>query len=55
MNKENKAIIKALSIYGRVPEQWKLLEEIKRLNNIINEMDKWLKEHSKIEYNCLIS
>ncbi len=36
MNKENKTIIKALNMYGRVPEQWELLEEIERLYNIIN-------------------
>ena len=29
-------IIKALNMYGRVPETWELLEEIERLNNIIN-------------------
>ena len=36
MNKENKTIIKALNIYGRIPEQWELLEEIEKLSNIIN-------------------
>ena len=36
MNKENKVVIKALNMYGRVPETWELLEEIERLNNIIN-------------------
>lgn len=36
MNKENQAIIKALKMYGRVPEQWELLNEIERLNKIIN-------------------
>lgn len=35
-------IIKALNMYGRVPETWELLEEIERLNNIINELEKWL-------------
>jgi hypothetical protein len=38
-SKENKAIIKALDIYGRVPEQWELLEEIERLNNIIEHIE----------------
>ena len=32
-------IIKALNMYGRVPETWELLEEIDRLNNIINELE----------------
>lgn len=34
--KENQMIIKALNMYGRVPETWELLKEIERLNNIIN-------------------
>ena len=42
MSKENQMIIKALNMYGRVPETWELLEEIERLNNIINELEKWL-------------
>ena len=37
-------IIKALNMYGRVPETWELLEEIERLNNIINELEKYLNE-----------
>ena len=41
---ENQMIIKALNMYGRVPETWELLEEIERLNNIINELEKWLVE-----------
>ena len=39
MNEENKAVIKALNMYGRVPETWELLEEIERLNNIINNIE----------------
>lgn len=27
-------------------------KEIERLNNIINELEQWLKEHSIIDYNC---
>ena len=34
-------IIKALNMYGRVPEMWELLKEIERLNNIINGMEKF--------------
>lgn len=34
--KENQVIIRALNKYGRVPEQWELLNEIERLNNNIN-------------------
>ena len=41
-SKENQMIIKALNMYGRVPETWELLNEIERLNNIINELEKWL-------------
>lgn len=36
MEEENKTIIKALNMYGRVPEMWELLEENERLNNIVN-------------------
>ena len=36
-SKENQMIIKALNMYGRVPEMWELLKEIERLNNIIKE------------------
>ena len=35
---ENQMIIKALNMYGRVPETWELLEEIEKLNNIINDL-----------------
>ena len=31
-------------MFGRVPEQYELLEEIERLNNIIKELEKWLVE-----------
>ena len=41
---ENQMIIKALDMYGRVPETWELLEEIERLNNIINELEKMVKD-----------
>ena len=30
-SKENQMIIKALNMYGRVPEMWELLEEIEQL------------------------
>lgn len=43
-SKENQMIIKALNMFGRVPETWDLLGEIERLNNIINELEKWLVE-----------
>lgn len=36
MNKENQTIIRALNMYGRVPQTYELLNEIERLNNIIN-------------------
>lgn len=38
MREENLTIIKALNMFGRVPEQWELLKEIERLNNIIKEI-----------------
>lgn len=44
MREENQTIIKALNMFGRVPETWELLNEIERLNNIINELEKYLKE-----------
>ena len=40
MKEDNEAVIKALNMYGRVPETWELLEEIERLNDIINELSK---------------
>ena len=40
MREENQTIIKALNMFGRVPETWELLNEIERLNNIINELEK---------------
>ena len=43
-SKENQIIIKALNMYGRVPETWELLKEIERLNNIINELEKHLEK-----------
>lgn len=49
MKEENQAIIKALNMYGRVPEQWELLNEIERLNNIIKEVREY------ILYNCIRS
>lgn len=50
-SKENQMIIKALNMYGRVPEMWELLKEIERLNNIIKELEKEnqeLKEKTKL-------
>ena len=38
MKEDNEAVIKALNMYGRVPETWELLEEIERLNNIIKDI-----------------
>ena len=43
-NFENKAVIKALNMYGRVPETWELLDEIERLNNIIGEAIEYIEE-----------
>ena len=37
-------IIKALNMYGRVPETWELLEEIERLNNIIKEAREYIQD-----------
>lgn len=44
MKEDNEAVIKALNMYGRVPETWELLKEIERLNNIINDLEKTLLE-----------
>lgn len=59
-SKENQAIIKALNMYGRVPEQWELLEEIEKLKNKINraieELELWTPEIEalKIERDYLL-
>lgn len=42
MKEENKAVIKALNMYGRVPEMWELLKEIERLNNIIKRLEEFI-------------
>jgi len=47
-SRENKSIIQVLDMYGRVPEQYELLEEIERLNNIINELEKYTIEQINI-------
>ena len=44
MKEDNQAVIKALNMYGRVPETWELLEEIERLNNIIKEVREYIQE-----------
>lgn len=44
MKEENQTIIKAINMFGRVPEQYELLEEIERLNNIIKRLEEDLKE-----------
>lgn len=55
-SKENQSIIKALNMYGRVPEQWELLDEIDRLNNIISETSKDLQhELSHLKANDEVS
>ena len=41
-SKENQVIIKALNMYGRVPETWELLEEIERLKSIIKEVREYI-------------
>ena len=52
MKEENQAIIKALNMYGRVPEQWELLNEIERLNNIINRTTKYVESLSSSGRGC---
>ena len=42
MKEDNQAVIKALNMYGRVPEMWELLEEIERLkqdNEYLNKVN----------------
>ena len=39
MKEDNQAVIKALNMYGRVPETWELLEEIERLNKKIEQYE----------------
>lgn len=43
--KENQVIISALNKYGRVPEQWELLNEIERLNSIIKEVREYIENN----------
>ena len=50
MSKENQAIIKAINMYGRVPEQWELLEEIERLNNIIKKLERLVDDNAWNNY-----
>ena len=45
---ENQIIIKALNIYGRVPDQYELLEEIERLNNMIERLNNQLQQKDNI-------
>ena len=47
MSEENETIIRALNKYARVPETYELLNEIDRLNNIIDELRRKLKEYEK--------
>ena len=42
-------IIKALNMYGRVPETWELLEEIERLKNIIKEVREYCNNDNNFE------
>ena len=51
MKEENETIIKALNMYGRVPKQWELLNEIERLNKENEELKKMCEIYSKSLYN----
>lgn len=42
---ENRTIIRAINKFGRVPETHELLDEIDRLNNIINELERKLNNY----------
>ena len=44
MKEENQTIIKAINMFGRVPEMWELLNEIEKLNNIIKRFEEDLRE-----------
>ena len=46
MKEENETIIRALNKYGRVPQTYELLNEIERLNNIIEELGKWIQRQA---------
>ena len=43
MKEENQTIIKAINMFGRVPEMWELLNEIEKLNNIIKTKNEGIK------------
>ena len=45
---ENETIIKALNMYGRVPEQWELLQQINQLTNNWNELEEYIIEQEEI-------
>ena len=45
MIEENQTIIKALNMFGRVPETWELLNEIERLNNRIDKAIEYIKSN----------
>ena len=49
MKEDNEAVIKALNMYGRLPETWELLEEIERLNNIIKDVREYCNNDSNFE------
>lgn len=44
-SKENQSIIKALNIYGRVPEQWELLNELDKYKNVIDKIKEYCKNN----------
>lgn len=52
MKEENEAIIKALNMYGRVPKTYELINEIERLNNIINKIIEMFDADEHFEDGC---
>ena len=50
MKEDNEAVIKALNMYGRVPETWELLEEIERLKNGCKELEQEIDRLGKLFY-----
>lgn len=53
MSEENKTIIRALNKYGRVPEQWELLNMIEDLENRIDKAIEYIKNNTYFKDNVV--
>lgn len=46
-SKENNILIRTINNFGKIPETSELLDEIDRLNNIIDELEKYIIENKQ--------